>query len=81
MARVQILYWRDIPSVLKALGEDGETVLSRELPTQERIDAAAMRLGLAGSDAYLEQWHWGEIEERPGSPAEALVALERELTG
>jgi len=29
--------------------------------------------GLVGSDAYLEQWRWGEVEER-GEPVEAIVA-------
>ena len=35
--------------------------------------------GLTGSDAYLEQWRWGEIEERPGTADEVLDAVEREL--
>ena len=81
MARVQVLYWQDIPSVLKAFDDDGGAASSRELPPsfQEAIDRRAMELGLAASDAYLEQWHWGEVEERPGSALEALDALEREL--
>ena len=39
----------------------------------------AMRQGLVESSAYLEQWRWGEIDERPGTPDEVLDALEREL--
>jgi hypothetical protein len=39
-----------------------------------------MEQGLVGSDAYLEQWHWGEIEERAGTADEVLDALEHELT-
>jgi hypothetical protein len=35
--------------------------------------------GLTGSDEYLEQWRWSEIEERPGTPEEVLDAVEREL--
>ena len=38
-----------------------------------------MRLGLTGSDAYLEQWHWGEADERPGTPEELLDTVEQEL--
>jgi hypothetical protein len=80
MARYQILYWQDVPSVLKAFDNDGGEV-KRQLPDwyQQEIDQRAMVQGLAGSDEYLEQWHWGEIEERPGTPDEVLDAVEREL--
>ena len=79
MARYQILYWQDVPSVIKAFDDDGET--KRQLPDwyQQEIDKRAMVQGLTGSDEYLEQWRWGEIEERPGTPDEVLDAVEREL--
>ena len=56
---VQVLYWQDVPSMVKA--PDGS---KRQLPDsfQQEIDRRAMEQGLAGSDAYLEQWHWEEIE-------------------
>ena len=38
-----------------------------------------MRLGLTGSDAYLERWHWVDGGERAGTAAETLDAVEREL--
>jgi len=38
-----------------------------------------MTQGLTGSDAYLEQWHWGELDERPGSAADVLDAVAHEL--
>jgi Virulence factor len=80
VARYQILYWQDVPSVLQAFTDDGSTV-KRQLPDwfQQEIDRRAMEQGLIGSDAYLEQWRWGDLEERPGSPDEVLDALEREL--
>jgi hypothetical protein len=75
VATVQVLYWQTIPSVIRS----GE--LKRQLPDwfQQEIDRVAMEQGLLGSDAYLEQWHWGDPEERDGSPGEALDALEAEL--
>jgi hypothetical protein len=81
MARYQILYWQDVPSVLKAFDDDGGEI-KRQLPDwfQQEIDRRAMVQGLTGSDAYLEHWHWGEIEERDGAPEEVLDAVERELT-
>ncbi len=80
MARYQILYWQDVPSVIKAFGGDGGEI-KRQLPDwfQQEIDQRAMVQGLTGSDAYLEQWHWGEVEERDGTPEEVLDAVAREL--
>jgi hypothetical protein len=79
MARYQILYWQDVPSVIKAFDDTGET--KRQLADwyQQEIDKRAMVQGLTGSDEYLEQWRWGEPEERPGTPDEVLDAVEREL--
>jgi hypothetical protein len=80
MAKVQILYWRDIPSVIQAFDDDG-TPLKRQLPDwyQQEIDRVAMAEGLIESGAYLDQWRWGDVEERPGDPSEVLDAVEREL--
>ena len=80
MARYQILYWQDVPSVLKAFDDDGGEV-KRQLPDryQQEIDQRAMVQGLTGSDAYLEQWHWSDVEERPGTPDDVLDAVERDL--
>jgi hypothetical protein len=66
---------------VKAFDDDGSTV-SAQLPDwfQQEIDRRAMEQGLIGSDAYLEQWAWGELEERPGSAAEVLDAVVGELT-
>jgi hypothetical protein len=66
---VQVLYWQDVPSVVK----DGEA--KRQLPDwfQQEIDRRAMEQGLVGSDAYLEQWHWQEAE---GTLEEVVAALE-----
>ena len=80
MARYQVLYWQDVPSVVKAFADDGSE-LKRQLPDwfQQEIDNRAMTQGLAGSDAYLEQWHWGDVREREGSPGDVLDAVAREL--
>jgi len=56
--------------------------VKRQLPEwfQQEIDRLAMEQGLVGSDDYLEEWRWGDMDERPGSPDEVLDAVERELT-
>ena len=76
MSRVQVLYWQDIPSVVKA----GD--VKRQLPDwfQHEIDRVAMEQGLAGSDAYLEQWEWRDHGEVDGSDAHAVDAVTAELS-
>lgn len=51
-----ILYWRDIPSLVK--GKFGRERLSQSLHNRfmEAIDAAAMKTGDTTSDDYLEGW-------------------------
>jgi hypothetical protein len=80
MARYQVLYWQDVPSLVKAFGDDGTSV-SRQLDPwfQQEIDRRAMAQGLAESGAYLEEWHWGDVAERPGTVDEVLDAVEQEL--
>ena len=80
MARYQVLYWQDVPSVVKAFADDGSE-LKRQLPDwfQQEIDNRAMTQGLVGSDAYLEQWRWGDVQERDGSADDVLDAVAREL--
>jgi hypothetical protein len=46
---------------------------------QAEIDCIAMEQGLAGTDDYLNQWHWTAKLELPGDPAEILDALIQEL--
>lgn len=79
MATYQILYWHDIPMQVKAT--EGRKRASAPLPDrfQEAVDAAAMAAGLTGSDAYMEQFRWGEPQERAGSPEEVAAAVAAEL--
>ena len=79
MARVQILYWKDIPSVVEATDGGGTVKVQLSDRFQAIIDAVAMRLGMAGTDAYLEQWDHGDEEDRPGSAREAAEAVAKTL--
>jgi len=76
----RILYWQEIPSLVRATAADGSHA-SRQLPDwfQQEIDRVAMEEGLVGSDAYLEQWHWSAPEERDGAVNDVLDAVEAEL--
>jgi hypothetical protein len=56
MAKLTTVYWRDIPAqvIAKERRDTAKIVLSERFA--EAIDKAAMRAGMAGTDAYLEQW-------------------------
>jgi hypothetical protein len=71
-----VIWWRDIPAQVTA--REGRTRAARELPPrfQEAIDAAAMRAGLIGSDAYMEEWR--RVPRGCGDDLEAEVAREAE---
>jgi hypothetical protein len=80
MAEYQVLYWKEIPAQIKVF-EKGKRPISRVLPDrfQLEIDRVAMREGLHGSDDYLEQWHWGDKLERPGTAEEVAESLLKEF--
>jgi hypothetical protein len=81
MADRMIVYWRDIPA--QVIVKAGRRTAKRQLPErfEQAIDRAAMRAGLTGTDAYLEQWRRGDwapcgddLEAEAGAAAEALEA-------
>jgi hypothetical protein len=80
VTRYQILYWQQVPSVVRVFAEDGSMV-SHQLPEwfEQEIDRQAMAQGLAGSDAYLAEWRWGEMLESPQSAEELIRALVAEF--
>ena len=80
MAHYQVMYWKHIPSQVKAWDANAET--KRMLPDyfQAAIDAYAMKDGSTAMDAYLDGWRWGPVEERAGAPDEVLSAIIDELT-
>lgn len=79
MATYKILYWQEVPSQIRAEGDDGD--VSVELPQRFmlRIDALAAERGLSAADDYLAQWHWSDEEERDGTAQEVADAVLKEL--
>lgn len=79
MARYQVMYWKHIPSQVKAWDEQGE--VKRMLPDRfmAAIDAYAMKDGSTDMDAYLAGWAWSAEQDRPGGAAEVAEALVQEL--
>jgi 5-methyltetrahydrofolate--homocysteine methyltransferase len=80
MAEYQITYWRKIPTMVTAR-EGRQHVVKLELAPRflVAVDEAAMRLGMTGSDSYMEQWHKPAWQSREGTPEEAAKAIVDEL--
>jgi hypothetical protein len=76
-ASSQIIYWRDIPAQVRVREAAERFSLPLSLRFQKAIDSAAVRSGLTGTDAYLDQWRttpWQPSDADPQSTAAALVA-------
>lgn len=77
-----IMYWRDIPAQVTA--KAGRANARRQLSPrfQEAIDAAAMKSGATGTDAYLEGWRKGTPEpcgsDLDAAADDAAARLERD---
>jgi hypothetical protein len=76
MAKLIIVYWRDIPS--QVIAKRGR--VTAKVPLTQRfqvaIDRAAMRAGKGSSDLYIEEWR---REARAcGNELEAEARLEAE---
>ena len=74
-----ILYWRDIPSMVK--GKMGRKRLSHPLDNRfmEAIDAAAMRTGDTESDEYLEAWRSSDPIPFGDQPEQQLAEVAAQL--
>ena len=79
MAKVQILRWQEIPSVVEVRDDSDVKKIQLSEKFQKLIDTAAMRRELAGTDAYLEEWNKSAIEERDGDAASVVQKVADEL--
>lgn len=76
-ASSQIIYWRDIPAQVRVRKAAERFSQPLSIRFQEAIDSAAVRSGLTGTDAYLEQWRsspWQPFDGELQNTAETLVA-------
>jgi hypothetical protein len=83
MAKLTIIYWRDIPAQI--IGQQGRKRTRKELSPRfaKAIDRAAMRAGKGSSNAYLEEWRRESrpVEGAADAAAEAEAAkLEARFT-
>lgn len=75
----QVIYWRDIPAQVRVRDDQGQ--VSRPLAPhfQQAIDDAAMRAGLTGTDAYLNEWRTSDWQSIDGDPKSAASSVVEEL--
>ncbi|MEM8776452.1 MAG: virulence factor [Pseudomonadota bacterium] len=74
MVDVTIVYWRDIPAqVIVGKGRRGA---KKQLPErfEQAIDAAAMKVGAADTDAYLAEWRKAEPYSVEGEAQDVVEA-------
>ena len=81
MAKVTILYWQDIPSVVEARDSGGKHKIELSQRFQELIDLVAMRKKMAGTDEYLMQWTKGRPSEHEGGAEDAARTVAEEIEG
>ena len=79
MAKVQILRWQEIPSVVEVRDDSDVKKIQLSDKFQALIDEVAMREELAGTDAYLEEWNKSAVEERDGDAATVVQKVADEL--
>ena len=56
MAKLQIIYWRDIPAQIIVSAGRNKARRQLDVRFEKAIDRAAIRAKLHGTDDYLEQW-------------------------
>ena len=75
MARVRIMYWKEIPVQVQAEDESGEVSGQLDERFQQGVDIVAMFDKSYGADEYLMGWQWGEYAEEDGTAREALARV------
>ena len=79
MAEYRITYWHDLPCQVDAFCGAERVRVQLGGRFQALIDAAAMRDGVVGTDAYLEGWRTGPVISRTGTPREVAEAVAADL--
>ncbi len=74
MAKLTVVYWRDIPA--QVIVKQGRTAAKRQLPErfEQAIDRCAMKVGARDTDAYLAEWRRGEPVQVEGDLEEVVAA-------
>lgn len=75
LAKVRVMYWKEIHVQVQAQDENGQVSAQLEPRFQEAADSVAMMDGSYGSDAYLDAWGYGEFTEVAGEAKQVAESL------
>jgi hypothetical protein len=79
VAKYKILYWKEIPTQIRAEDDLDDVTVMLDERFMTLIDAQAMKLGLQDTDSFLAQWKWSDEEEREGPAQDVATALKVEI--
>ena len=71
MAKVRIMYWKEIPVQAQAEDDSGRVSKQFDERFQQGVDAISMFDGSGGTDDYLMAWEWSDYTEEEGGAQEA----------
>ena len=76
MAKVRVMYWKEIPVQVQAQDDDGGAASTPlDARFQEGVDAVSMMDGSGGSDDYLMAWEWSYYRDVAGTAEDAAAAV------
>ena len=76
MAKVRVMYWKEIPVQIQAQDAGAPPVAAPlDARFQQGVDAIAMFDGSMGSDDYLMAWEWHEYGDVAGAAQDAAQAV------
>ena len=81
MAKVRVMYWKEIPVQVQTEDESGQVSRPLDGRFQQGVDAVSMFDGSSGSDEYMDAWDWGEYQELDGNAEEAAASLAEQFNG
>ena len=79
MARVRVLYWKEIPVQVQSEDENGNISRPLDGRFQQAADRVAMSDGSQGTDEYLEGWAYGPYQSLEGSASDAAESVAQKL--
>jgi hypothetical protein len=79
MAKIRVMYWKEIPVQVGSEDESGQVSRPLDDRFQQGADAVSMFDGSSGSDDYMMAWEWGEYEEAEGTAEDAAIRVAAEF--
>ena len=75
MAKVRIMYWKEVPVQVQAEDESGQVSKQLDDRFQQGVDAISMFDGSSGTDDYLMGWEWAKPNEIEGTASDVATQV------